>query len=82
MPAGMASISSTLLKVEMKYINLFDIDIDIMRYMLEKSKNMSIETMIIEFHQHGQWKCAITGQKLTIGNMECHHKMPKRAWRR
>ena len=51
-----------------------------MRYMLENpARNMSIEynDNRISLYTGQCGKCAITGQKLTIGNMECHHKMPR-----
>ena len=51
-----------------------------MRYMLENpARNMSIEynDNRISLYTGQCGKCAITGEKLTIGNMECHHKIPR-----
>ncbi len=58
----------------------YDIDIDIMHYLLENpERNMSVEynDNRISLYSGQCGKCAITGDKLEIGNMECHHKVPR-----
>lgn len=80
-PRGIkASISPYTPEGRNEIYKSFDIDIDIMRYMLENpARNMSIEynDNRISLYTGQCGKCAITGEKLTKGNMECHHKIPR-----
>lgn len=58
----------------------FDIDIKIMHYLLENpERNMSVEynDNRISLYSGQCGKCAITGNRLELGNMECHHKVPR-----
>ena len=80
-PRGIkASISPYTPEGRNEIYKSFDIDIDIMRYMLENpARNMSIEynDNRISLYTGQCGKRAITGEKLTKGNMECHHKIPR-----
>lgn len=57
------------------------IDFKVLRYLM----NNTYENESVEFYNNkislysGQYgKCAITGNYLTIGNMHCHHKLPRK----
>lgn len=56
-----------------------DVDISIMCYIMEnpvigRSVEYNDNRISLYVGQHG--KCAITGEKLEIGNMHCHHILP------